>query len=1570
MRHRIYTYFNRVSLITVLLAFFSTSILHAQTIYHVSKTGNDANDGLSWGNAFLTLQQAHATAGANSEIWVAQGTYHPDEGSGQTDNDRNASFTMKNDVGIYGGFVGTETMRSQRDFATNVTILSGDIDQNDNSGGDNSGNSYHVVLNSFNGLNNTAILDGFKISRGNASQGLDNNGGGMRNRGTSPTISNCQFINNTASNIGGSVLNSDNSFPTFNNCSFSQNSANFGGGMYNFSASPTLTNCSFNQNSASEGGGMYNSSASPTLTNCSFSQNSASDDGGGMYNSSASPTLTNCSFNQNSASDDGGGIFNSSASPTLTNCSFSQNSANLGGGIFNRSSSTSTLINCSFSQNSANFGGSAYNFFSSLQLTNCILWANSSEIFNDNLGNSVVSFSIVQGGYTGTGNKDQDPLFVDAANGDLRLQSCSPAIDMGDNSANSNSEDLNGNPRIFSGTIDIGAYEFQADNNILYVNQALTTGNNDGTSWANAFNNLQNALNAVSSSNPCETEIWVAQGTYYPDEGSGQTDNDRNASFVMKNNVGIYGGFDGTETMRYQRDFAANVTILSGDIDQNDGTSGNGGNSYHIIFNLNNGLNSTAILDGFTLTSGNANIGIVPGNKGGAIYNRSSSPTISNCIFIANEAWQGGAIQVEFASPYIFNCIFKANRAITSAGSGGAINNAFSSPTITNCLFIDNQAVDVGGAIRNSPAQSLPQIINCTFTRNSAPLGGAVYNFNSANPTIVNSILWNNSSEIVNGAGGNATVSFSIIQGGYAGTANKDQDPLFMDAANDDLRLQAASPAIDMGDNNASISTVDIDRNPRIRGCIIDMGAYELQVDRNNVLYVNQALTTGNNDGNSWADAYRNLQDALNDDCTTITEIWVAKGTYYPDEGNGLTNNDRDLSFALKNGVAIYGGFDGTESTRSERDFRTNQTILSGDIDQNDNTGGDNSGNSYNIIFNDNVSNPLDATAVLDGFTLTAGNADDANSPGGLNNSGAAMHLRSSSPSIQNCTFEANTAVGSGGAVYIFVSNPTFTNCSFFENSSFSGGGLFNEIGNPNFTNCAFSNNTASDLGGALFNSSADVTLLNCSFSANTATRFGGGIYSSSSTINITNCIFWGNTDDNGNLTEVQTDGNNAIFTNTIIRGGLPMFSTTDGGDNKDQDPFFLDADNNDLRLQVCSPAIDMGDNTANSASKDLDNSPRIFNSVIDIGAYEFQSNQVNANARLANTDQSVTLTQSITTDYLIDCDNLIAIVAQSGANPVSGDVTAYVFIDPSVQTFNGTPYVQRHYEINPAADASASTATVTLYFTQAEFDAFNAHPGSTLDLPTSPTDMLNVQNARITAFAGASVNNSGEPADYVFAPTTLIDPADNDIVWNAPLNRWEIIFEVNGFSGFFLQTENSVLPVELLRFTAEKVQNRTLLKWSTASELNNSGFEIERTSDPNSRWTNIGFAKGAGTTLEQQDYKFYDEQPLSGENYYRLKQMNNDGSFEYSNIEVVDFGKSFADKVKLYPNPTDGQLTLELPQEHDFEQILIYNSLGQLVKRLAVQNDLDLSDLTDEIYQLHLVAREGRQVQQLVKRR
>lgn len=343
--------------------------------------------------------------------------------------------------------------------------------------------------------------------------------------------------------------------------------------------------------------------------------------------------------------------------------------------------------------------------------------------------------------------------------------------------------------------------------NIVYVNKNAQ-GLNNGSSWANAYQTLQDALVSAGS---CFKQIWVAKGTYYPDEGGAAEENNRRSAFVMKWNTVIYGGFAGTETSFNQRNTALNLTTLSGDIDQNDGPGflNNDNNSYHVIYNYDNYLGAASLIDGFTITGGNANGGSEDNDdysSGGGMLNFLSSPTISNCIFRDNKAFYGGGI-----------------------------SNILSASNVVNCIFINNSS-QLGSAVLNSSGTfsgENPSITNCTFYKNVTDPNGGGAIWNAQNSTkITNCILWNNGSEIFNytenGVITNTVVTNSIVQGGYAGTGNLNIDPLFVDPVNGNLRIQCGSPALNAGTNTGAPYT-DIVGNLRARTAEdpVDIGAYE-----------------------------------------------------------------------------------------------------------------------------------------------------------------------------------------------------------------------------------------------------------------------------------------------------------------------------------------------------------------------------------------------------------------------------------------------------------------------------------------------------------------------------------------------------------------------------------------------------------------------------------------------------------------------------------------------------------------------------------------------------------------------
>jgi hypothetical protein len=369
-------------------------------------------------------------------------------------------------------------------------------------------------------------------------------------------------------------------------------------------------------------------------------------------------------------------------------------------------------------------------------------------------------------------------------------------------------------------TVDLGAY-LCADvtvtgtaflcppDSVLYVD-ADAWGAGTGASWADAFTDLQDAL---ARANLCAsvTEIWVAEGTYYASKVD-----DVYESFTLKNDLRIYGGFDGTESTLGSRAMLVSTTVLSGDL----GIPGDiGDNTLHVV--IGSYTDSTAVLDGFTITRGHA---LLPGHQ------------------------EGGGMYMTGGSPILRNLVFSRNRARLMGGGLYARN--LSNAMLYNCVFFGNAASNFGGGIYNDA--SSPLIANCTFCRNKVDdSGAAVFNENNSNPTIVNTIMWEDSTnsmsapEIANHNYSYPVISYSLLQycgdsgGGWEtsygidGGNNTERDADFIDMATGDLHLFKDSYALDAGDPTVpGLPSTDIDGNPRIIGIEIDMGAYEGEYEK------------------------------------------------------------------------------------------------------------------------------------------------------------------------------------------------------------------------------------------------------------------------------------------------------------------------------------------------------------------------------------------------------------------------------------------------------------------------------------------------------------------------------------------------------------------------------------------------------------------------------------------------------------------------------------------------------------------------------------------------------------------
>lgn len=443
------------------------------------------------------------------------------------------------------------------------------------------------------------------------------------------------------------------------------------------------------------------------------------------------------------------------------------------------------------------------------------------------------------------------------------------------------------------------------------------------------------------------------------------------------------------------------------------------------------------------------------------------------------------------------------------------------------------------------------------------------------------------------------------------------------------------------------------------------------------VRYV-KPTATGTGDGSTWANASADLQAMINASASG-DEVWVMAGVYKPlkdASGNTSPADSRDKIFFMKDGVKLYGGFAGTETLLNQRNWSSNKTILSGDIDNNDtNTDGNNINESHTDIVGNNVYHIMafvglstsNSNTTMDGFILTGGKTSSSTSStsqtvNGIGISsfrGAAIMMSQSSATIRNCVMTGNSA--DSGTFYVNNQNASanlityFENCYWLGNTNSGAGMIFFHRTFINMTNNVIANNNASS--GVLYISSNQpggniVNINHLTMYNNTVTSFAAGpVYFQSGVVNLSNAVIRnasvGNTNIITSTSTLTTSNSNILGAN--LNGSWNPADGTDGGGNMDLPPNFnntaniIGADNkyftsdDGLNLTSCSPMLNRG---STGLTTDIMGNVRPFESQTDIGAYEFQSastvpadpTAVSASSNSITCGQTVTLSATCAT--------------------------------------------------------------------------------------------------------------------------------------------------------------------------------------------------------------------------------------------------------------------------------------------------------------------------------------------------
>ncbi len=770
----------------------------------------------------------------------------------------------------------------------------------------------------------------------------------------------------------------------------------------------------------------------------------------------------------------------------------------------------------------------------------------------------------------------------------------------------------------------------------VYV--ALSGDGSDGTSWVKAYTNIQTAINSPNAVNG----VWIKADTYAITN-----------PIIMANGVSLYGGFDGTEASLSERDWRANATIITNTVAA-DATS-----PVKRVVQCDSWSNWR--LDGLRITGGSlysASYSSDNSNRGAGVSMNGSagSNVIANCSIAGNRGLGGsGAYSAGLgmnlavnATFLIENTIFDENVSQSINGHAQLANGNNTTVTFRNCVFRRGQSGGYGsGVTKGKDCQATLRIENCVFISNgkvgggdrtqaleiTGPGGGPTYVYNcsfldhtnSAAPAVAenendstlvmyNNHFYNNTTmfkDWVSSSLSNNVNTIADLNALPEAEGNVAGDPRFIDRAKLDLRFPVSSPCVDAGTNflgfapdsdyygNARPSNI-AGAGGETAGNTHDIGIYELLPGVNYAVFV--ALSGDGSDGSSWAKAYTNIQTAVGHPYASVDGVWIKSGVYPITSPVMMTNN-----------AALYGGFAGTETLLTQRDWRANATIITNTVTASA------SEPIKRVVQCDSQSNWR-----LDGLHMVGGSLYSSSFSGNNPNRGAGVSMNGSGGSnvIANCRIAGNRGAGGAGAYSAGLGLNVADKATYV---------IENTILDDNVGQSV--NGHAHLTGG---NPATTVMFRNCVFRRG---KCGNGNYGSGitkgvscwSTLRIENCVFIdnGHSLDRTKAIEINPGGgptyvyncsfvdhtnsaapvvaeltddstmllyNNHFYNNSLIYRDVAPGATnninsitalndlSEAEGNLAGDPKYIDRANLDLRFPKSSPCVDAGTNVLGSA--------------------------------------------------------------------------------------------------------------------------------------------------------------------------------------------------------------------------------------------------------------------------------------------------------------------------------------------------------------------------------------------------